>query len=1579
MKITQRIISLLLAAVMLVGMVPPLPVAAEETDVEMFEIVETADTDVVWENEPIEFVETTEAVTELVVSEEFAVEEKVEDLSVNASPTSGTCGDGLTWALEDGTLTISGEGKMADYADLAYCPWYSYSTYITTIIINDGVTAIGAHAFNNCNNLQQVSLSDSVISIGASAFDHCFGLVEIELPVNLEEIGDAAFAYCSSLTKIDIPNKVIKINNSTFNQCTSLESVKLPNDLQTIGDSAFYNCNEISAIQIPQNVWSIGSNAFFNNGFSDIVLDGVASIGECAFLNCYSLRYISLSVNLSSIGDWAFVGTNLSDIYYEGSNEQWNKIVINDSDDKLLDVTVHFNNGYFSGGIGSKGNPYQVANAEQLNAVRHDMSAHYVQTEDIDLKGVEWNPIGSCSVPSDENRWTSQINAFTGSYNGNGLKISNLSISEITSNNISLGLFSVNEGTLCNINLDAMLIVINTTYDVNNGTPKIGGLAGKNSGDVFGCTTSGSITVSGETNANIGGIIGEGNCIDCINYASITGNGIYDDPNSNNDYCQIACGGIVGYANGEIRNCVNYGNVSSSADGFSLSGGISGTDGTISYCVNFGNVSSNSLAFEVLTSNQYQSNAGGIAGTTSAKLTEYCVNLGNVSAVRSCEDSGCCAGGITGYLGGFDPSTLSHCYNLGSSIHADQTYPESPEVYVGAIHGNPYDASYVKECYTIDTVSITDEGKILGGNGNAMSGENINLAIRDIFKKLNLPWQGSTEQFSIKLSSAENMTVKVGYSLEIACQLYNGDKLITDWEHPTVSFGNLSEGGKIHYVGWEKTENGYVLTLEGVSPGMVYLTIKDSKSETLVEVPIEVLALDENTPRTIKYFDGLVNQEKSAEVYWGARLFAEDADKIATSDFASYAELVKISALLAINTYDISKNGYLYKMLNELGVVSSDIEMHEGGSVANPAHTFSTAYFQTSENTVTPIVIITIRGSSNWQDAKTDLMAYTISESEGSLKKHQGFSMASDLLKQELQEYITQSGIDSSDAKILITGHSYGAAVANLLAASIEDIIDPCRIYAYTFAAPNTIVISHTLITQSNIHNFRNAWDPVVHIPFATLPIEKYTVFGENHYFILEEIEDDSEGALVWRNHNAAHYVNYAVNLASYAAIKAFPVKYVRVRCPVDVEVSDDTGVIGRISNNVLDESITKLMMYPNEDEKIIYIPQDEDVRISIVAIDAGIMAVEICDCDLITGEITAVKEYRDVKLTNEKSFALDIRNNISVENTILEVVDNGGNRIAIVSEDGSEKVDVSDSHEHLLIIQEAKEATCIESGITEGKYCSVCNQVVVKQEVIPANGHTEEKETAKAPTCTEAGLTEGKYCSVCDVVLVTQDSVPAKGHTWDQGKITLAPTEGAEGIKTYTCTVCGEKKTDSIPKLEPKPTEPAIIGTYTTDLVMAAADLGVNASDSVLRATLTFTNDGKANTTWEAVDLTAFRLFFRDMFVNSYYAMAYGIGITDINEIEQFCLNSTGMSVSAYMDTIVTSEAIEAAFTPAPTSGSYKLSDDQSAMYTDMAIMDVQSNPEIANSFVIGDGTMYLNAASYGKPDYTFVCTQVK
>jgi hypothetical protein len=164
----------------------------------------------------------------------------------------------------------------------------------------------------------------------------------------------------------------------------------------------------------------------------------------------------------------------------------------------------------------------------------------------------------------------------------------------------------------------------------------------------------------------------------------------------------------------------------------------------------------------------------------------------------------------------------------------------------------------------------------------------------------------------------------------------------------------------------------------------------------------------------------------------------------------------------------------------------------------------------------------------------------------------------------------------------------------------------------------------------------------------------------------------------------------------------------------------------------------------------------------------------------------------------------------------------------------------------HTEVIDKAVEATCTKTGLTEGKHCSVCHEVIVAQTVVPVKEHTIVIDPYVAPTCNEAvnahvGYTEGSHCSVCGTVFVEQEEIPmhthlesfhyeteeptcteighkykicdycnngsieedipAKGHTWDNGVVTTAPTCSKEGVKTYTCKICGEHRTEPIAK----------------------------------------------------------------------------------------------------------------------------------------------------------------------------------
>ena len=134
-------------------------------------------------------------------------------------PTSGTCGENVTWNFDSstGTLTISGTGPMEDYTGMfAYVgvPWYYAG--VVTAVIEPGVTSIGESAFDNCDLLTSVTIPDTVTSIGRSAFDGCVSLTGVTIPSSVTNIGDFAFNACSSLTGVTIPSSVTSIGFQAF-------------------------------------------------------------------------------------------------------------------------------------------------------------------------------------------------------------------------------------------------------------------------------------------------------------------------------------------------------------------------------------------------------------------------------------------------------------------------------------------------------------------------------------------------------------------------------------------------------------------------------------------------------------------------------------------------------------------------------------------------------------------------------------------------------------------------------------------------------------------------------------------------------------------------------------------------------------------------------------------------------------------------------------------------------------------------------------------------------------------------------------------------------------------------------------------------------------------------------------------------------------------------------------------------------------------------------------------------------------------------------------------------------------------
>lgn len=150
-------------------------------------------------------------------------------ITTNEEIASGSCGEALTWSLNAaGDLTVSGTGDMTDFAATG-APWAEYRDQVKLVIVGRGVTSIGSSAFQDCKNLETVSLPGSLTALGKAAFLRCGKLTNITLPASLESVGEDCFTGCEKLELLNltgVPDEIMELRTSLEGTVTLPAGVK---------------------------------------------------------------------------------------------------------------------------------------------------------------------------------------------------------------------------------------------------------------------------------------------------------------------------------------------------------------------------------------------------------------------------------------------------------------------------------------------------------------------------------------------------------------------------------------------------------------------------------------------------------------------------------------------------------------------------------------------------------------------------------------------------------------------------------------------------------------------------------------------------------------------------------------------------------------------------------------------------------------------------------------------------------------------------------------------------------------------------------------------------------------------------------------------------------------------------------------------------------------------------------------------------------------------------------------------------------------------------------------------------------
>jgi hypothetical protein len=855
-----------------------------------------------------------------------------------------------------------------------------------------------------------------------------------------------------------------------------------------------------------------------------------------------------------------------------------------------------------------------------------------------------------------------------------------------------------------------------------------GGICGSDSGSISNCHNTGDVSASAYDSAYAGGICGSGSDsdYDSISNCHNTGNVSASASNSAYAYASAYAGGICGSYSDSISNCHNTGDVSASAPDYDYAGGICGSDyDSISNCYNTGDVSASDYA-------------GGICGSYSYPYSysiSNCYNTGIISADTESQ-APAYAGGIVGY--GDSEGTVSGCASLGAYIYTNgylDGYPMHSFIlgagfYTGSdniarddIVGSPtittvlvhtYDpATYVfyeQSTYTNIGWDFNSTWKIAPGGGlpvlawqnvdkgPMLDGDSLRLLM---IKKPSRAHYAVNDEKTIMASVANDVTstpVDITIRPDASWGLYGDSACTAEITNKAMA---LAVGANTAYIklthpDFDSVVYRLVVTREvepqpyrqGVIPYHSDLTGNPAEKTVLTEHSFDYLFASDAT--------GYNQEIAKVAAALSAASYRPDSDDIEASHINSYQ-----------SKFDTIADYYIRYGLKNLDFTNytpyyfynSTTDARYGSD--NVAFSFAKKILRTGET----LVAVVIRGSDGSPMTTSDWISDFNCIANG-VGKHTGFNRAMEKVYSKLVAYC--SSMDKNNIKLLLTGHSRGGAVSNLLTVKLSDVnfTDNSNIYSYNFAVPDVEVAFPTVWGgHDNIHNICNAGDFFPYMPAAIsalagviakqtlipLPlsvralIEKglstpigtqWGKFGHTYWFNSKNDGDD-----LFVGHLMDVYLKRVFNHASPGGetnpVSTFAGMFDFFLCPVDVEIYDASGnLVGLIKDDKIeridgDNDVHDLFLYVNNGEKYVFYTGENQYTYRLTGTDNGTMSYLHAKVD--SEGVQQYKLFQDVDLYEDKRMMTELFGDIDAPDVRLLVLDAQGESIAEIAEDGTE------------------------------------------------------------------------------------------------------------------------------------------------------------------------------------------------------------------------------------------------------------------------------------------------------------------